>query len=103
MSQNTRIIYRCNRVFSALMNLPNLQRTSALMNQLLFSDGIMAPPEGQGLFSVRLIDCRTGEVPSLNGFPFSVLTRAPRAVSQSFLRGRNKRLWRTEVEPVATR
>jgi hypothetical protein len=71
------------------------------MNQFILQEGVMAQPEGERLFSVRLIDCRTGEVPSLNGIPLSVLTRAPLAAARSFMRGRNRRLWRTEVEPLS--
>ena len=56
--------------------------------------------EGQQLFLVRLIDRRTGEVPSLNGTMLSVLTHTPRAAVLSFLRGRDRRLWRAEVELV---
>ncbi len=73
------------------------------MNQFILAQGLAAPPEGEGLFAVRLIDRRTGEVPCLNGIPLSVLTRAPRATARSFMRGRNQHLWRTEVEPVSPR
>lgn len=71
------------------------------MNQFILTGGIAAKPEGERLFAVRLIDRRTGEVPSLNGIPFSVLTRAPRAAAQSFMRGRNHNLWHTEVEQIS--
>ncbi len=70
------------------------------MNQFTMAKEFDAKPEGELLFSVRLIDCRTNEVPRLNGEPLSVLTRAPRAAALSFMRGRNRRLWRTEIEPV---
>jgi hypothetical protein len=70
------------------------------MHQFNLNPGNAAKAEGDRFFSVRLIDCRTGEVPSLNGIPLSVLTRAPRAAALSLMHGRNQRLWRTEVEPV---
>lgn len=74
--------------------------SARLMNQFILAEGVTLQPEGEGLYAVRLIDCRTGEVPSLNGIPLSVLTRAPRAAVRSFMRGRNRQLWRTEVEAV---
>ncbi|WP_199259856.1 hypothetical protein [Paracoccus binzhouensis] len=71
------------------------------MNQFIVTDGPAVRAEGEQLFSVRLIDRRTGEVPSLNGIPLSVLTHSPRSAVAAFLRGRNRLLWRTEVEPVS--
>ena len=70
------------------------------MNQFILVEGVAAPPEGEALYAVRLIDCRTDEVPSLNGLPLSVLTRAPRAAVRSLMRGRDRHLWRTEVEQI---
>lgn len=52
------------------------------------------------LFSVRLIDRRTGAVPRLNGIPLSLLTRSPRQAVSNLMRGRNRAVWRAEVESV---
>lgn len=57
-------------------------------------------PDQHRLYAVRLIDRRTGEVPSLNGTPLSQLTHAPQAVAQSLMRGRDRRIWRAEIEPA---
>ncbi|WP_238986738.1 hypothetical protein [Paracoccus sp. MKU1] len=70
------------------------------MNQFIVTDGPETKVEGQQLFSVRLIDRRTGEVPSVNGIPLSILTQSPRSAVASFMRGRSRMLWRIEVEPV---
>lgn len=72
------------------------------MTMIQFSGaGLLAPrKEGDQLFEVRLIDRRTGEVPRVNGKPLSFLTHAPRHAAAELLRGRNRALWRTHVEPV---
>ncbi|MTH79702.1 hypothetical protein [Paracoccus aestuariivivens] len=53
-----------------------------------------------GLFSVRLIDLRTGEVPSVNGNPLSVVTDTPRQAEAELMKGRDRALWQTQVDPV---
>ncbi|ABL73181.1 MULTISPECIES: hypothetical protein [Paracoccus] len=73
------------------------------MNQFIVTNGTGANAEEGQLFSVRLIDRRTGEVPSLNGIPLSMLTHSPRAAIAAFMRGRDRLLWRAEVEPVNAR
>lgn len=55
-------------------------------------------PEQARLYAVRLIDRRTGEVPSLNGTPLSQLTRSPQAVAQALMRGRDRSIWCAEIE-----
>lgn len=52
------------------------------------------------MFSVRLIDRRTGEVPRVNGNPLSLLTRFPRRAVAELLHGRNGTHWHAQVEPL---
>ncbi len=59
-----------------------------------------ARANGGQLFSVRLIDRRTGEVPRLNGIPLSLLTHSPRIAASQLLRGRDRGLWRAVIEPL---
>ncbi|MFT4012519.1 MAG: hypothetical protein QM682_03765 [Paracoccus sp. (in: a-proteobacteria)] len=60
----------------------------------------LARPETGELFSVRLVDLRTGQVPRLNGIPLSILTHAPRAAVGQLMRGRDRSIWRAEIEPL---
>ena len=55
------------------------------------------------LYSVRLIDRRTGLVLRVDGAPFLALSREPRAAAASLLEGRGPALWEARIEPLATR
>lgn len=55
------------------------------------------------LYSVRLIDRRTGQVHRVNGAPLLALSREPDAAAASLLEGRDPALWETRVEPLSTR
>ncbi|QRZ14751.1 hypothetical protein JWJ88_17455 [Paracoccus methylovorus] len=70
------------------------------MSQFILTKAAIAETEGDQLFSVRLIDRRTGEVPNVNGVPLSLLTMSPRAAVSAFMQGRDQHVWRTEIEPV---
>ena len=78
----------------------SLTGNTAMMHQIWTAQDMSAKPEGNQLYSVKLIDSRTGEVPSLNGNRLSVLTRAPKAAVKALMQGRDRGLWRAEVEPV---
>ncbi|SMO91199.1 hypothetical protein SAMN06265221_11820 [Paracoccus laeviglucosivorans] len=58
------------------------------------------PVTGGQLFSIKLIDRRTGEVPKLNGNPISFLTSTPRQAVEELLRGRDRENWTAQVDPV---
>ncbi|WEF25228.1 hypothetical protein [Paracoccus sp. S3-43] len=55
------------------------------------------------LYSVRLIDRRTGQVHRVNGAPLLALSREPQAAAASLLEGRNPDLWEARIESLATR
>jgi hypothetical protein len=55
------------------------------------------------LYSVRLIDRRTGQVHRVNGAPLLALSREPEAAAASLLEGRDPALWEARIEPLATR
>ncbi|WP_347139055.1 hypothetical protein [Paracoccus sp. SSK6] len=55
------------------------------------------------LYSVRLIDRRTGQVHRVNGAPLLALSREPEAAAASLLEGRDPVLWEARIEPLATR
>lgn len=55
------------------------------------------------LYSVRLIDRRTGQAHRVNGAPLLALSREPQAAAASLLEGRDPALWEARVEPLATR
>lgn len=55
------------------------------------------------LYSVRLIDRRTGQVHRLNAAPLLALSREPQAAAASLLEGRDPALWEARIEPLATR
>ncbi|MCZ0961922.1 hypothetical protein [Paracoccus benzoatiresistens] len=61
--------------------------------------GASSPP----LYSVRLIDRRTGQVHRVNGAPLLALSREPEAAAASLLEGRDPALWEARIEPLATR
>lgn len=52
------------------------------------------------LFSVRLIDRRTGRVPRLDGLPLTLLTPAPGPAVNALMHGRDRAIWRAEVVPL---
>ena len=55
------------------------------------------------LYSIRLIDRRTGQVHRVNGAPLLALSREPQAAAASLLEGRDPALWEARIEPLATR
>ena len=55
------------------------------------------------LYSVRLIDRRTGQVHRLNGAPLLALSQEPQAAAASMLEGRDPDLWEARIEPLSTR
>lgn len=55
------------------------------------------------LYSVRLIDRRTGKAHRVNGAPLSTLSREPEIAAASLLEGRNPALWEARIETLATR
>lgn len=55
------------------------------------------------LYSVRLIDRRTGQVHRVNGAPLLALSREPQAAAASLLEGRDPNLWEARIESLATR
>lgn len=54
------------------------------------------------LYSVRLIDRRTGQVHRVNGAPLLALSREPQAAAASLLEGRDPALWETRIESLST-
>lgn len=61
----------------------------------------LAPLPGAPVFSIRLIDRRTGEVPRVNGNPVSFLTSAPRLAVEELLKGRDREKWTAEVDRLS--
>ncbi|MFC3166779.1 MULTISPECIES: hypothetical protein [Paracoccus] len=55
------------------------------------------------LYSILLIDRRTGQVHRVNGAPLLALSREPQAAAASLLQGRDPALWEARIEPLATR
>lgn len=54
------------------------------------------------LYSVRLIDRRTGQVHRVNGAPHLALSREPQAAAASLLEGRDPALWEARIESLST-
>ncbi|HWL58566.1 MAG TPA: hypothetical protein VNQ78_18060 [Paracoccus sp. (in: a-proteobacteria)] len=70
------------------------------MNRFIAATVMTGSTTGEQLFSVRLIDRRTGEVPSINGIPLRVLTHSPQSAIAELMDGRDRHLWQAEVEPL---
>lgn len=70
------------------------------IHHLIASHAEPVGPETGPLFSVRLVDRRTGSVPKLNGIPLAMMTRQPKLAVTNLMRGRNRAVWRAEIEPV---
>jgi|GEM_PF-1298398 len=70
------------------------------MNRFIAATAMTGSTTGGQLFSVRLVDRRTGEVPSINGIPLRVLTHSPQSAIAELMDGRDRHLWQAEVEPL---
>ncbi len=59
--------------------------------------------QAQPVYSVCLIDRRSGQIHRVNGAPLLALGRDPERAAAALLEGRGLALWETRTQPLTTR